>query len=91
MIVESVEILSTTIPRTYDYWIVWRALRQFEPFYQLINQTKMIKNTTNAFIGGGYESPDAKSVTLNVSSFICQSAGLSINAFSYDEEDELTF
>lgn len=50
----------------------------------------MIKNTTNAF-KGGYESPDAKVVTMNASGFICQSAGLSISSFSYDEEEELTF
>lgn len=50
----------------------------------------MIKNTTNAFMGG-YESPDAKVVTMNVSGFICQSAGLSIRSFSFDSDEELTF
>lgn len=51
----------------------------------------MIKNTTNASMGGGYESPDAKVVTMNVSGFICQSSGVSIRPFSYDDDDELSF
>lgn len=52
----------------------------------------MIKNTTKAF-RGGYESPDAKTVSMNASGFICQSGTVSIRPFTYDDsdEDELQF
>lgn len=77
----------------YDgYWIVLRTLWQFETFNLLTYKSnKMIKNITNAFMRGGYESPNAKVLSLMGQAEILASSGyetFSTPAAFIDDDEE---